>query len=82
MKYIIESYNPGIELPNDPFHPFSPHEWAQHTPIQMRTYIIQHLPNPVGPDAVPSGPMSSTRATGYSTAALELMVSKRVLREK
>ena len=43
MEHIFESYNSGIELPDDPFHPFSPNEWAQHTPSQMRTYIIQNL---------------------------------------
>ena len=34
VKYIFASYNSGIEVPDDPFHPFSPDEWAQHTPIQ------------------------------------------------
>ena len=72
MKHIFESYNSGIELPDDPFHPFSPDEWAQHTPTQMRTYLVQHLPNPHGPEPVPSGLISSTRPTGYSTAAIEL----------
>ena len=56
-----------------PFHPFSPDEWAQHTPKQMRTYLAQHLPNPLGPDPVPSGTISLIRPTGYSTAAIELM---------
>ena len=55
MKYIFESYNTGPDLPDDPFHPFSPDEWAQHTPTQMRTYLVQHLPTPLGPDPVPSG---------------------------
>ena len=55
MKYIFEFYNTGPDLPDDPFHPFSPDEWAQHTPTQMRTYVVQHLPNPLGPDLVPSG---------------------------
>ena len=43
MKHIFESYNSGIELPDDPFHPFSPNEWAQHTPTQMRTYLVHNL---------------------------------------
>ena len=72
-EYIFESCNSGTELPDDPFHPFSPAEWAQHTPIQMRTYLVQHLPNPPGPDPVSSGPISSMKPTGYSTAAIELM---------
>ena len=49
MKYIFQSYNSGIELPDDPFHSFSPDECTQHTPTQMRTYLIQHLPDPQGP---------------------------------
>ena len=72
MKYVFESYSSGTDLPDDPFHSFSPDEWAQHTPIQMKTCLIQHLPNPLGPDPVPSQPISSTRPTGYSTAAIEL----------
>ena len=43
----------------------------------MRTYLIQHLPNPLGPDPVPSRSISSTRPTGYSTAAIELMGFKK-----
>ena len=58
MKYIFESYNSGIGLPDGPFHPFSPDEWAQHTPTQMRTYLVHNLPNPDGPEPVPSGPIS------------------------
>ena len=77
MKYIFESYNSGIELPDDPFHPFSHDEWTQHTPTQMRTYLVQNLPNPHGPEPVPSGSISSTRPTGYSTAAIELMGFKK-----
>ena len=76
MKYIFESYNSGTELPDDPFHPFSPDEWAQHTPIHMRTYFIPHLPSPHGSDPVPSGLISSTRTTGL-TAAIELMGFKK-----
>ena len=80
MKHIFESYNSGPDLPDDKFHPFTPDEWAQHTPTQMSTYLIQHLPNPIGPNPVPSGPISSPRPTGYSTARIELMGFK--LKEK
>ena len=73
MKHIFESYNSGIELHDDPFHHFSPDEWTQHTPTQMRTYLIQNLPNPHELEPVPSGPISSARHTGYSPAAIELM---------
>ena len=39
----------------------------------LRTYLIQHLPNPNEPEPVPSGPIPSSRPTGYSPAAIELM---------
>ena len=73
MKHIFESYNSSIELPDDPFHPISPDKWTQHTPTQMKTYLIQSLPNPHGPEPIPSGPISSARPTGYSPAAIELI---------
>ena len=43
----------------------------------LRTYLIQHLPNPNGPGPVPSGPIPSSRPTGYSPAAIELMGFKK-----
>ena len=76
------TYNSGIELPEDPFHLFSPDEWAQHTPIQMRTYSIQNLPNPHNPEPVPSGPISSTRPAGYSTAAVKPMGFKKGIKRE
>ena len=63
----------ALPLKDDPFHPFTPDEGTQQTPTQMRTYLLQHLPDPHGPKPVPSGPLSSTRPTGFSTAAIELM---------
>ena len=77
MKQLIRSYNSGIAPPDDLFHPFSPDEWTQKNPTQMRAYLIQHLPDPHGPEPVPSRPISSTRPTGYSMAAIELMGFKK-----
>ena len=48
----------------------------------MRTYLIQHLPNPHGPEPVPSGPIPSIRPTGYSTAVIKLMGSKKGIKRK
>ena len=48
----------------------------------MRTYLIQHLPDPHGPEPVPSEPISSTRSTGYSTAAIELMGFKKGIKRE
>ena len=81
-KYIFGSYNSGIAPHHDPFHPFTPDEWSQQTPTMMRTYLIQNLPDPHGLEPVPSGPISSSRPTGYSTAAIELKGSKKVSKEK
>ena len=82
MKHIFGSYSSGIVPQDNPFHPFTPDEWTQQTPAQMRTYLIQHLPDHHGPEPVPSGPISSTRCTGYSTAAIEVIGFKKVSREK
>ena len=43
----------------------------------LRTYLIQHLPNPNGPEPVPSGPIPSSRPTGCSPVAIELMGFKK-----
>ena len=82
MKHIFGSYNSGIAPQNDPFHPFSPDEWFQQTPTMMRTYLIQNLSDPHGPVPVPSGPISSSRPTGYSTAALELKGFKKGIKRE
>ena len=75
MKHVFAAYNSDIDPRDDPFHPFTPDEWSQQTSTMLRTYsyIIQNLPNPNGPEPVPSGPTSSSRPTGYSPAAIELM---------
>ena len=73
MKHVFGAYNSGINPQDDPFHPFKPNEWSQQTPTMMRTYLNQNLPDPHGPEPVPSGPISSSRPTGYSAAAIELM---------
>ena len=70
---MFREYNSGIEPREDPFHLFTPEEWYQHTSTMLRAFLIQHLPNPIGPEPVPSGPISSSRPTGYSPAAIEMM---------
>ena len=49
MKHLFRSYDSGIAPQDHPFHPFSLDECIQQTPTQMRTYLIQHLPDPHGP---------------------------------
>ena len=77
MKHVFGAYNSDIDKRDDPFHPFTPDEWSQQTSTMLRTYFIQHLPNPNGPEPVPSGPIPSSRPTGYSPAAIELMGFKK-----
>ena len=72
MKHLLGVYNSDIDPRDDPFHPFTPDEWSQQTSTKLRTYSIQNLPDSHGPKPVPSGPISSSRATGYSPAAIEL----------
>ena len=47
----------------------------------LRTYLIKNLPDPHGPEPVPSGPISSSRPTGYS-AAIELMGFKKGIKRE
>ena len=78
----VWAYNSGIDAQDDPFHPFTPGEWSQQAPTMMTTYLIQNLSDFHGPEPVPSGPISSSRPTGYSTAAIELMgFRKGIMRE-
>ena len=72
MKHVFGAYNSDIDPRDDPFHPFTPDEWSQQTKTMLRTYLIKHLPNPIGPEPLPSGPIPSSRPTGYSPAAIEL----------
>ena len=82
MKHVFGAYNSGIDPQDDPFHPFTPDEWSQQTPTMMRTYFIQNLHDPHGPEPVPSGPISSSKPTGYSAAAIELMGFKKGIRRE
>ena len=82
MKNVFREYNSGIEVREDPFHPILPEEWNQHTSTMLTTFLIQHLPNPIGPEPVIFGPISSSRPTGYSPAATELMGFKKGIKRE
>ena len=74
MKHVFGAYNSDIDPRDDPFHPFSPE--------MLRTYLIQNLPNPNGPEPVSSGPILSSRPTVYSPAAIELMGFKKGIKRE
>ena len=81
MKHIFSEYMSTGVRP-DPFHPFTPEEWSNQTSIMMRTYLVQHFPNPIGPEPVTSGPIPSSKPTAYSPAALELMSFKKGIKRE
>ena len=76
---LFETYIWVLELWNCPS---VPDEWSQQTPTMTRTYLIQNLPDDHGPEPVPSGPIASSRPTGYSTAVFELMGFKRGIKRE
>ena len=82
MKHVFGAYNSDIDPWDDPFHPFTPDEWSQQTSTMLRTYLIQNLHDPHGPEPVPSGPISSSRLTGYSPGAIELMGFKKGIKRE
>ena len=82
VDLVFREYNSGIEVREDPFHPFTPGEWYQHTSTMLTTFWIQHLPNPIGPEPVLPGPISLSRPTGYSPAAIELMGFKKGIKRE
>ena len=82
MKHVFGAYNSGIDPQDDPFHPFTPDEWSKQTPTMMRTYLIQNFGDPHGAQQVLSWPISSSRPTGYSAAAIELMGFKKAIKRE
>ena len=81
MKHVFNAYiSEGVRT--DPFHPFSPEEWNHQTSTMMRTFLVQHLPTPIGPQPVTSGPIPSSKSTAYSPAALELMSFKKGIKRE
>ena len=80
--HVFGAYNSDIDPRDGLFHPFTPDEWSQQTSTMLRTYLSQNLPNSHGPEPVPSGPISSSRPTGYSRAAIELMSFKKGIKRE
>ena len=81
MKHVFSEYMSEGVRP-DPFHIFSSEEWSQQTSTMMRTFLVQHLPIPIGPQPVTSGSISSSRPAAYSPAAIELMSFKKGIKRE
>ena len=81
MKHVFSEYMAGGVRP-DPFHIFSSEEWSQQTSTMMRTFLVHNLPNPIRPQPVISGPISSSKPAAYSPAALELMSFKKGIKRE
>ena len=79
---MFGAYNSDIDPRDDPFHPFTPDERSQQTSTMLRTYLIHHLPIPIGPEPVCSEPIAPSRPTGYSPAAIELMGFKKGIKRE
>ena len=82
MKYVFRDFYSGMRDRTDPFHPFLPEEWNQHTSTMMSTFLVQHLPTPIGPQPVISGPIPSSKPAVYLPAALELMSFKKGIKRE
>ena len=81
MQHVYHTHNSDPASSVD-FIPFTLDQWSQHTSTMFRAYLIQHLANPIGPEPVPSGPISSSRPSGYSPAAIELMGFKKGIKRE
>ena len=81
MKLVFSEYMAG-GVREKPFHIFSYEEWSQQTSTMMRTFLVQNLPTPIGPQPVISGPISSSKPAAYSPAALELMSFKKGIKRE
>ena len=81
VKHVYKEYMDEDVRPN-PFHVLSPEEWSQQTSTMFRTFLVQNLPNPIGPEPVTSGPLPSSKPAAYSPAALELMSFKKGIKRE
>ena len=81
VKHVYRAYMDEDVRPN-PFYLLTPEEWNKQTSIMMRTFLIDNLPSPIGPDPVTSRPMPSSKPTAYSPAALELMSFKKGIKRE
>ena len=76
VKHVFKEYMSEEVRPN-PFHILSPEEWCQQTSTMFRTFLVQNLSNPIGPEPVTSGHLPSSKPAAYSPASLELMSFKK-----
>ena len=82
MKHVFAAYNSDIDYRDDPFHPFTSDEWSQQTSTMLRSYLIQTYLIFMGLNEFLFGPISSSRPTGHSPAAIELMGFKKGIKRE
>ena len=81
VKHVFKEYMSEAVRPI-PFHILSPEGWSQQTSTMFRTFLVQNLPNPIGPEPVTSGPIPSSRPAAYSPSALDLMSFKKGIKRE
>ena len=57
IKHVFREYNSGIEVREDPFHPFLPEEWNQHNSTMLRTFKTDQNKTGSYESEVESGPL-------------------------
>ena len=48
INHVYREYMSGIEVRPNPFHPFSPDEWNQHTSTMLRPFWLKTYQIPLG----------------------------------
>ena len=81
VKHVYRVYM-DEDIRPDPFFLLSPEEWSKQTSTMMRTFLVQNLPTPIGPEPVTSRPIPSSKPAAYSPAALELMSFKKGIKRE
>ena len=81
-RHVFREYNSGIEVRTNPFHPFLPEEWNQHTSTMLREFRSNIYQNPLGLNQSLLGPYLHADLQDTHQQLLSSWVSKRVSRKR